>query len=234
VLTGWTWIAPAEPLHGGEYIFIKHQHQPGEQVVLGKRYPDRGAEQGDAVLTDIARHPATAQHIAQKLACHFVTDDPPPSLVAKLAKAFKDTDGNLKEVAKTLVKADESWAPQRTKLKRPAEWIVGILRVTEAVRTIPTGRLLNAQASLGEALWRPPAPNGYADTEAAWIDGVPRRLDVANELASRLAAGTDPLDLLEFGLGPLASADTRGTIARAENRNQALALLVMTPEFLRR
>jgi uncharacterized protein (DUF1800 family) len=124
--------------------------------------------------------------------------------------------------------------PQRTKLKRPAEWIVGILRLTAAQGSIPIGRLLNAQASLGEALWRPPAPNGYADTEAAWIDGVPRRLDVANEFAGRLAAGTDPLALLDFGLGPLASADTRGTIARAESRGQALVLLVMTPEFLRR
>jgi uncharacterized protein (DUF1800 family) len=87
---------------------------------------------------------------------------------------------------------------------------------------------------LGEPLWRPPAPNGYVDVEAAWIDGVPRRLDIANKFAGRLAAATDPMVLLESSLGPLASADTRGTIARAESRNQALALLVMTPEFLRR
>src|SRR5271163_2207077 len=116
--------------------------------------------QGRAVLADLARHPATAQHIAQKLACHFVADDPPPTLVAKLAKAFNDTDGDLKEVSKTLVKAEESWTTQRTKLKRPADWIVGILRLTGAQGSIPIGRLLNAQASLGEPLWRPPAPNG--------------------------------------------------------------------------
>ena len=72
---------------------------------------------------DLARHPATAQHIAQKLAAHFVADEPPPTLVAKLAKSFNDSDGNLKEVAKTLITADESWTPQRQKLKSPAEWI---------------------------------------------------------------------------------------------------------------
>jgi uncharacterized protein (DUF1800 family) len=234
VLTGWTWISPAEPEHGGDFVFIKRLHEPGDQVVLGKRYSAGGAEQGREVLGELARHPATARHIAQKLACHFVADDPPPALVTKLAKTFTDTDGDLKELGKTLLNAEESWTPQRTKLKRPADWIVGILRATGAQSSIPIGRLLNAQALLGEPLWRPPAPNGYVDVEAAWIDGVPRRLDIANEFAGRLAAATDPRVLLESSLGPLASADTRGTIARAESRNQALALLVMTPEFLRR
>ncbi len=234
VLTGWTWIPPAEPEHGGDFVFAKRLHEPGDQTVLGKRYSGGGAEQGRSVLADLARHPATAQHIAQKLACHFVADDPPPTLVAKLARTFKDTGGDLKEVSKALLNAEESWTPQRTKLKRPADWIVGILRVTGAQSSIPIGRLLNAQASLGEPLWRPPAPNGYADAEAAWIDGVPRRLDFANEFAGRLAAATDPLAVLDSGLGPLASADTRDTIVRAESRHQALALLVMAPEFLRR
>ena len=87
---------------------------------------------------------------------------------------------------------------------------------------------------MGEPLWRPPAPNGYADYESAWIDGLAQRLDIANEFASRLPGTTDPLALLDAGLGPLASAATRDTIARAETRAQALALLFMAPEFLRR
>ena len=107
-------------------------------------------------------------------------------------------------------------------------------RLTGAQANIPIGRIMNAQATLGEPLWRPPAPNGYPDTEAAWIDGVPHRLDVANDFAGRRAGDADPLALLDSGLGPLASADTRETVARAESRNQALALLVMAPEFLRR
>ncbi len=231
VLTGWTWVDPGEPEHGGEFLFNKRLHEPGERTVLGKNYPGTDVDQGRAVLADLARHPATAQHIAQKLARHFVADEPPPSLVAKLAKAFNDTGGYLKEVAKVLVTAEESWTPARTKLKPPSEWIVGALRLTNAPWAI--GRVLGAQAALGEALWRPPAPNGYPDAEAAWIDGVPRRLDVANEFAGRVPAA-DPMALLDSGLGPLASRDTRETIARAESRNQALALLVMAPEFLRR
>ena len=148
-----------------------------------------------------------------------------------------DSDGNLKAVAKALVTADEAWTPARTKLKRPSEWIVSMLRLTNASLNAGApwniGRVLAVQATLGESLWRPPAPNGWPDTEAAWIDGVPHRLDIANEFAGHLPS-SDPAALLESGLGPIASHNTRDTIARAESRTQALALLVMAPEFLRR
>ncbi len=233
VLTGWSWIPPFEPEHGGEFAFVKRLHEPGDQTVLGKRYPDTGVDQGRAVLADLARHPATAQHIAEKIAGHFVADNPPTTLIAKLAKSFRDSDGNLKEVAKTLVTADESWVPQRQKLKPPAEWIAGVIRLSGTQAIIPIGRIMNAQATLGAPLWRPPAPNGYPDTEAAWIDGTAHRIDIASEFAGR-AQGVDPLTLLNSGLGPLASQETRDTVARAETRAQAVALLVMAPEFLRR
>lgn len=234
VLTGWTWLPPGEPLHGGEFVFNKLLHEPGPQTVLGKSYPDGGVEQGRAVLADLARHPATARHIAQKLAQHFVADQPPTVLVAKLEKAFRDTDGDLKQVAKALITADEAWMPQRKKLKRPSEWIASALRATGAHSAVPVPRLMGAQAALGEALWRPPAPNGFSDSEAAWIDGIPHRLDMANEFAGRIANQLDPLAVLDDSLGPLASAQTRQTIARAESRSQAVALLLMAPEFLRR
>jgi uncharacterized protein (DUF1800 family) len=200
--------------------------------VLGKNYPDIGVEQGRAVLDDLARHPATARHIAQKLARHFVADDPPVELVAKLDDTFRRTDGDLKEVARTLLTAEESWTPQRNKLKPPSAWLVGLLRLTDVQWVI--GRVIAAQASLGEPLWRPPAPNGFPDMQDAWIDGIPRRLDVANDFAGRLPATIEPLAFLESALGPLASAETRSAVARASSRTQAVVLLTMAPEFLRR
>jgi uncharacterized protein (DUF1800 family) len=229
ILTGWTWLRPEEPI----LVFVRRFHEPGDQVVLGKRYAEGGIDQGRAVLADLARHPATARHIGEKLARHFVADDPPPALVAKLAKTFLDTDGDLKQVARTLVTAEESWIAPRQKLKPPAEWIAGVIRLSGTAAEIPIGRIMNAQVALGAPLWRPPAPNGYSDIEAAWIDGVPRRIDIATEFAGR-ASRAEPVELLESGLGPLASTQTRETIARAESRSQGLALLVMAPEFLRR
>ena len=233
VLTGWTWILPAEPFHGGEFAFVGRLHEPGPQVVLGKSYPDTGLDQGRAVLADLAHHPATATHIAQKLAAHFVADEPPPSLIGKLEQTFSGTGGDLKQVYKTLITADESWTPQRTKVKPPAAWIVSVLRAADAGSRVPIGQIMGAQAMLGEALWRPPAPNGYSDREAAWVDGLPQRLDIATQFAARFAANADPRALLERALGPLASAQTRDTVLRAESRAQAVALLAMAPEFLR-
>jgi uncharacterized protein (DUF1800 family) len=232
VLTGWTWIALGEPDHGGEFVFIKRLHEPGEQTIMGKSYPDTGVEQGRAVLADLARHPATAEHIATKLARHFVADEPPPSLVEKLVRRFNDTDGDLKELAKTLVSSDEAWTLERTKMKRPSEWVISALRLTGAQWRI--GRVMGGQALLGEALWRPRGPNGYSDVESTWIDGLSSRADIASSFAERIAERLDPMALLDSGLGALASAETRNTIARAGSRAQALALLLMSPEFLRR
>ena len=107
ILTGWTFIGTGVAEHGGEFVFFERLHQPGEQIVLGKRYPDTGIAQGRAVLADLARHPATARHIAEKFARHFVADEPPPQLIERLARSFSDSDGDLKQLARTLILADK-------------------------------------------------------------------------------------------------------------------------------
>ena len=128
VLTGWT-IRPlaTDPERGGEFVFNPRLHEPGPQTVVGKVYAQPGVEQGRAVLADIARHPATAAHVARKLARHFCSDEPPDSLTERLAKRFLDTDGDLKEIAKALVELPETWDEQRIKLKRPTEWLMSIM-----------------------------------------------------------------------------------------------------------
>jgi uncharacterized protein (DUF1800 family) len=135
-------------------------------------------------------------------------------------------------LAKTLIVAEETWTPERTKLKRPSEWLISALRLTGAPWVV--GRVMSGQALLGERLWRPLAPNGFADDESAWIDGLSQRVDIASNFAGGVADRLDPVALVEAGLGPLASAETRNTVARAESRAQALTLLLMAPEFLRR
>ena len=232
VLTGWTFTNTGAALHGGEFVFFRRVHEPGEQVILGVRYADTGFEQGRAVFTDLAAHPATARHIARKLAVHFVADEPPQTLVDKLTERFTVSDGDLKEVAKALISADESWTPARTKLKRPFDWHIGALRLAGGRGIV--ARFVGAQALLGEPMWRPPGPNGFPEHESAWIDGLAQRADIANTFAGRVAERLDPIALIDDGLGPLASAETRDAVARADNRTQALILLLMAPEFLRR
>jgi uncharacterized protein (DUF1800 family) len=232
ILTGWTFTGTGLPDHGGEFTFIKRMHEPGPQQILDRSYPDTGVEQGRAVLGDLARHPATATHIATKLARHFVADTPPLALIDTLAKTFRDTDGDLKAVTTALVTAPESWVETRSKLKRPSEWIMSIRRAT-GLRGDP-GRVARSQGQLGEPLWRPSAPQGFSDAQGAWIDGLAQRLDIANTYAQRVEDRVDPQMVLDTALGPLASAETRRAVAQAESRVQALALLIMAPEFQRR
>lgn len=247
VITGWTRVpfrqdarggalASAEPessARGGEFEFNARMHQPGSQSVIGRIYPDTGVEQGRAVLTALARHPATAQHLATKLARHFIADEPPPALVERLSKRFLVTQGDLKAVSKELVTAPEAWEAPRAKLKRPGEWIIGTLRAV-GVTPPEIGPMMQAHNLLGEPLWRPSAPKGFPDESAPWLDGLAQRLDIANQFARRAGGEADPREVFEEALAPLASTETRQAITRAESRPQALALLFMAPEFQRR
>src|SRR5499427_8675840 len=234
VITGWT-VVPfrRDPVRGGEFEFNPRMHQPGAQTVIGKSYPEAGWEQGRAVLAALARHPATAKHIATKLARHFVVDEPPPALVERLTRRFLATQGDLKELAKALVAAPEAWEAPRAKLKRPGEWVIAALRAVGAA-PLEIGPVMQAHNLLGEPLWRPSAPKGFADESAPWLDGLAQRLDIANQFARRLGAEADPREVFEQALAPLASSETRQAVLRAESRPQALALLFMAPEFQRR
>src|SRR5215475_14272216 len=245
VITGWTRVPFRQDAalasdqrgdssaRGGEFEFNARMHQPGSQSVIGRIYPDTGVEQGRAVLAALARHPATAQHVATKLARHFVADEPPPALVERLSKRFLATQGDLKAVSKELVTAPEAWEAPRAKLKRPGEWIVGTLRAV-GVTPPEIGPMMQAHNLLGEPLWRPSAPKGFPDESAPWLDGLAQRLDIANQFARRAGGEADPREVFEEALAPIASTETRQAITRAESRPQALALLFMAPEFQRR
>jgi uncharacterized protein (DUF1800 family) len=233
VLTGWT-ILPAatNPEHGVEFVFNPRIHEPGPKVVLGKTYPDLGVNQGRAVIADLARHPATAEHVARKLARHFVADDPPAPLVERLTQRFRDTDGDLKEIAKALIAAPEAWETPPGKLKRPNEWLTAMGRALPLNGDVV--QAMRSRARMGEPLWGVAQPEGFSDTQAAWVDTLAQRLDVAESVAARVETIVDPQELVEATLGPLASADTRRAVARADSRQQALTIALMAPEFHRR
>lgn len=234
VLTGWTLLPAGDnPEHGGEFSFNPRLHEPGAQTVLGKSYAEEGVEQGRAVLRDLAAHPATATHLATRLAAHFIADAPPPALVERMAAVFRDTSGDLKETAKAMVASPEAWSAPPTKLKRPSEWVVGMVRAT-GITQVNAKRFTAGQTLLGERLWRPTSPKGYPDDEASWIDGMGRRLDVANSFAERVAGRVDPQDVIETVLGSQVSPEVTQAVGRAESRQQALALLFMSAELQRR
>jgi uncharacterized protein (DUF1800 family) len=236
IITGWTFAGRQGQLGTpGTFVFNANAHQPGPQVLLGKTYEDNGLSQGEAALADIARHPSTAKFIATKFARHFVSDEPPPALTARLQEVFRKTDGDLLALATTLVDSDEAWQAPLAKIRSPYEYLVAAGRLLGQIPDDPS-RYLGGLNLLGQPLWAPSGPNGFPDTNAAWAapEGMKLRLDIAAQVASRLGDNVDPRDLLELVAADASSQETRHTIERAESRQQALALLLMSPEFQRR
>jgi uncharacterized protein (DUF1800 family) len=236
IITGWTFVGRQGKLGvPGSFAFNANAHQPGPQQLLGKTYQDNGVAQGEAALADIARHPSTAKFIATKFVRHFVADDPPPALVAQIETVFRKTDGDLKAMTLALVDADAAWSAPMSKIRSPYEFLVAGGRLLARVPEDP-GPYLNALGALGQPLWTPAGPNGFADTNAAWAapEGMKLRLDISAQLASRIGNTIDPRELLDEVAADAASAETRRAIERAETRQQALALLLMSPEFQRR
>ena len=209
--TGWT---IDQPRQGGGFKFDPRRHDDGRKLVLGHTIkPGGGQHDGEEVLDILAKHPSTAHFIATKLVRHFVSDTPPPSLVERVAQRFRDTDGNLREVMKTLLTSREFLSPDvyHAKVKTPFEFIVSAVRATDA-EVHEAQPLVRQIANLGEPLYQCQPPTGYKDTADAWVN--------TGALVGRM----------NFGLA-LAGNKLRGiVVSNAQPDGVALG----TPEFQRR
>jgi uncharacterized protein (DUF1800 family) len=242
-LTGWTvsGIArgPAARLLGqgapGEFQFAEMLHEPGERLINGRRYPQDGEAQGRAVLMDLAANPATARHIATKLTRHFAGDDPPPAMVERLTRAYLGSGGDLPTIYRAIIDSPEAWAARPLKFKTPWEWSVSALRAVGQQQAEPqmAAALLN---QLGQPTWRPGSPAGYDDIAASWAapEALMLRVDVAQRIADRAGSTVDARALAEKLFPGSLSDATRTAIARAESPAEGLALLLVSPEFVRR
>lgn len=236
IITGWTFVGPDGRLGDpGSFAFNANAHEPGAHTLLGKSYPETGLTQGQEALKDLAHHRSTAKFAATKLVRHFVSDDPPPALVARLAQRFTKTDGDLKAVALELLDADEAWKAPLTKIRTPYDAVIASGRMLARVPEQPQ-RYLGNLSVLGQPLWSPAGPNGFPDTNDVWAspEGMKLRLDLAAQTAARVGDGFEPRELIDVIAGDAASNETRATLERAESRQQAMALLLMSPEFQRR
>lgn len=226
--------AQAEQALGRGFVFRPAVHEPGSRTVMDRAYPEGGVEQGEAVLRDLADRPATARRLARRIAAHFVADDPPQALAARLEQAWTGSGGDLAVVARTLIEAPEAWDPTPAKIKTPYEFAVSTHRALDASpqRVQP---LQQALAAMGQPMFAPPSPEGWPDTAADWAgpDALVKRLDWARSVADRTGQ-TDPNVVAAGALGARLGERTRLAVARAESRAEAMTLLLMSPEFQRR
>jgi uncharacterized protein (DUF1800 family) len=240
VITGWS--IGGEDQRGrnsegtpGEFEFRENIHEPGGQQILGKKYQDNGVRQGEAVLRDLALHPATAKHLATKLVRHFVADDPPAPLVERIAAVYLDSDGDLATVHAALVNASEPWQETFAKYKTPQDFVISTFRAFD--RVPDDGKfIVGALDMMGHTPYRPGSPAGWPDTAEQWggADSLYKRIEWANTVARYAGTRVNPLDLGEQVLGPALGEHTRTTISRAESLMQGITLLLASPEFQRR
>jgi uncharacterized protein (DUF1800 family) len=184
VFTGWTLKQPRE---GGGFNFDERKHEPGTKTVLGHKIKYHGEKEGYEVLHRLARHPSTARFICAKLAMRFVSDNPPPPLVDRMAKTFLKKDGDIREVLRTMLQSPEFWTPDayRAKVKTPLEFVVSALRATDA--EVSDARPLARQLqSLGMQLYGAQPPTGYSMKAEAWVSSsaLLGRMNFAMRLAS--------------------------------------------------
>jgi uncharacterized protein (DUF1800 family) len=202
---------------------------------MGKTYSQGGMHQALAVMKDLAASPHTAHHIAVKLARHFVADDPPPSLVAELERTYRVTGGDLAALARTLVLAPDAWNPEALKFKTPYEFMVSAWRAggVQPQSLEEVAPILNG---MGQKPFSAPSPKGWAEDAETWCapDAVIKRMVWSEAYAARSLSGRDPSQLAADALGARLTPLVAQAIARAETREEGMAILLMSPEFQRR
>jgi len=219
----------------GEFEFRETIHEPGSQTILGKHYKQDGMEQGIAVLRDLAAHPSTARFIAEKLARHFIADQPAEEVIDEITEVFLQTDGDLPSVHAALVNSQAAWTTTFAKYKTPQDFVISAYRAFD--RVPDNGRLLVAALGLlGQTPFRPGSPAGWPDTADAWggSDALYKRIEWANSIAQLVDGLGDPIQLADRAMGPALGDHTRTAIARAESIQQGITLFLMSPEFQRR
>jgi uncharacterized protein (DUF1800 family) len=167
VFTGW---GIDRPYQGGEYQFEERRHEPGTKTVLGRTINENGEQEGLEVLHMLATSPATAHFISNKLAIRFVSDNPPPALVDRMAASFLKSNGDIKTVLRTMFNSPEFWstAAYRAKVKTPEEFVISAVRASGAQVVNPQA-LVQSLDKLGQPLYGMQTPNGYSWTQEGWV-----------------------------------------------------------------
>ncbi len=219
VFTGWT---IEEPRQGAGFTFNERRHEPGPKYVMGQTIQENGEQEGLEVLHKLAASPATAHHLSQQLAERFVSDTPPPALVDRMAKTYLHTDGDIRQVLRTMFTSPEFWSREayRAKVKTPEEFVLSAVRATGGEVQRPA-IVLNSMSQVGMPFYGCQTPNGYSWIAGAWVNSgdLLARINIALALAShKLGTATD-LDALMKIKGPDAAS-----AAQKETKLEALFL----------
>ncbi|MGQ0672802.1 MAG: DUF1800 domain-containing protein [Hyphomicrobium sp.] len=244
VLTGWT-VDNSE----GTFRFLPQRAEPGTKTLLGRSFggPNGRFEDGISALKMLAAHPRTGRHVARKLCRHFLSDAPTAGEVDAVAEVFRSSGGDLLSVYRRLLELVDLRRHPMTLVKRPYDFVVSALRLTglTANELLPKTAIKKGRraqppafrflALMKQPLWSAPGPDGWSEDAATWIDpvGLARRFQFISRLLPQFA-GITPAELMRRALGSAVSETTEKTVLNASSREEALSLVLASPEFQRR
>lgn len=232
-ITGWSVLNPRKERHAG-FTFRANGHEPGTRKLLGNKYSQGGIAQGEQMLRDLAINPATAKHLSYKLAHHFVSETPSQNLLKEMEDTWLQTRGNIRSVMLTLFESDDAWLESPQKFKTPREFVISTLRALGSSK-INDKALYSSVMTLGQQPFNAGSPAGYSDSEKDWLgaSALMARIDWSVR-ASSYRKRVNAEKIMNVSLGLEANTHTYQSVMRAESRQQALTLLLMSPEFQRR
>jgi uncharacterized protein (DUF1800 family) len=243
MFTGWTYDQRALVRANETFRFDASRHDQGAKSWLGREVPAQGRREGEMALDVLASHPSTARHLSYKLAQYFVQDNPPPALVERMARTFLASGGDIRSVLRTMFASAEFMAPEAfgAKFKTPYQFVISAARAS-AAPVADIAPLLATMNQLGMPLYGCQTPNGYNNTQDAWLnpDALGRRITFATALAAgklplagaTAAALIDPARL-QATLGGAMSSRTLTAVAAGAEPLRA-AMLLGSPDFMQR
>jgi len=202
--------------------------------LLGKNYPEGGIAQGEQMLRDLAVNPVTAKYLCYKLAHHFVSETPSKSLLTTMENTWLKTRGNIRAVMLSLFESEEAWLESPQKFKTPREFVISTLRALGSSK-INDKALFSSVMMLGQQPFNAGSPAGYSDSQKDWLgaSALMARIDWSVK-ASSYRKKVNAEKIMNASLGLKVNDHTYQSVMRAESRQQALTLLLMSPEFQRR
>ena len=235
-MTGWSIDTRRQDIPiEARMTFNSKIHEPGTRAVLGKAYPDTGANQAISIFRDLAHHPATARHVSRRMIKHFIGNPIPQPLEDEMTAAFIASEGDLMKVTSTLIEHQTTWTAPLTKLRTPLEFMAATGRLLGWIPSPP--KALNALAAMGQPYMMPGGPNGWPEENDTWAapDTWKSRLDWAAQMSAHApVADLDPTQLIHNAFGNDVSPETRAAVIGGATSNQSLTLMLLSPEFQRR
>ena len=226
-ITGWSVKTYKDEESG--FIFRQNTHEPGQRTILGKRYPQPGIEKGIQVLRDLADHPETAKHVCTKLVAYFIADNPPTKIIDSMVVTWLETQGNLPKVLATMLAHPLSWQHEQQKFKTPRDLLISTCRACGVDKIQP--KFVRSLSIMGQAPFSAGSPAGYKVEKSAWSG--PYAMMTRIEWSGYVGRFSkySPTEVAKNSLGPLLNENTLRHVERAESKRQAMALLIMSPEF---